>query len=558
LKINDIDYVVFYDKPLLKFDRILETYVTYAPKGFTSFSKAIPLWLKQKLFTKREIKKNLGSGFQGKIAFTEHHESHAAAAFYPSPFEEAAILTMDGVGEWATASIAKGSGNKLEIVQEMHFPHSLGLLYSAFTYYCGFRVNSGEYKLMGLAPYGKPVFADLIKTKIVKVYDDGSIWMDMSYFNYCSGLTMTSPKFHELFGEDPRQSESEIGQREMDIAASIQAVTEEVMLKMANHAKEITGCSNLCLSGGVALNCVGNGKIQTKELFDNIWVQPAAGDAGSALGAALFVWYDLMKKDRVVQQSDSMKGSYLGKSYSDDEIRGFLDGGHCVYERYEDDAFYDKAAQALADKKVIGWFQGAMEFGPRSLGGRSIIGDARCPEMQSKMNLKIKYRESFRPFAPSILAEESKDNFELKCESPYMLLVAPVKEEKKIPLSAEQAEVMNNDPDLCKRVNVPRSEIPSITHIDYSARVQTVTEERNGRYYKLIKEFHKKTGSPVIINTSFNIRGEPIVCTPEDAYRCFMNTEMDVLILENFILYKDKQDESKFDKEKYKESFKLD
>jgi carbamoyltransferase len=558
LSISDIDYLVFYDKPLLKFDRILETYATYAPRGFSSFSKAIPLWLKQKLFTKREIKKNLGRDFKGKIAFTEHHESHAAAAFYPSPFEDAAILTMDGVGEWATATIAKGSANSLEIVKELRFPHSLGLLYSAFTYYCGFRVNSGEYKLMGLAPYGKPVYVELIKEKIVKIYDDGSIWMDMSYFNFCAGLTMTSAKFHKLFGADARESESGIGQREMDIAASIQVVTEEVMLKMANHAKEVTGCTNLCLSGGVALNCVGNGKIQAAKIFENIWIQPAAGDAGSALGAALFVWYNLMKKERSAKEGDSMQGSYLGKSFSNDEIKAFLDDSECSYERYDDEQFFSHAAKALADKKVIGWFQGPMEFGPRALGGRSIIGDARCPEMQSKMNLKIKYRESFRPFAPSILAEESENNFALACESPYMLLVAPVNEDKKIDLTDEQAEIMDNDPDLCKRVNVPRSALPSITHIDYSARVQTVTEERNGRYYKLIKKFHEQTGSPVIINTSFNIRGEPIVCTPEDAYRCFMNTEMDVLVLESFILFKDKQDLSQTDNEHYKATFKLD
>lgn len=558
ISISEVDYVVFYDKPLLTFDRLLETYVAFTPIGYSSFSKAIPVWLKDKLFTKRLIKKKLGKEFNGKLVFTEHHESHAAAAFYPSPFEESAVLTIDGVGEWATATISKGSGNKLQMLKEMKFPHSLGLLYSAFTYYCGFRVNSGEYKLMGLAPYGKPVFLEQIR-KIVKVYDDGSLWMDMKYFNYCQGLTMTSDLFHKLFGADPRKSESEISQRDMDIAASIQVFTEDVMMKMARHAKEITGSKNLCLSGGVALNCVANGKIVREGLFENVWIQPAAGDAGSALGAAQFVWHQLLGNERAIEPTDGMKGSFLGNSFKSSEIESYLVNSEISYEKYEENLLFEKVAELLNEEKVIGWFQGKMEFGPRALGGRSIIGDARSEKMQSIMNLKIKYRESFRPFAPSVLAEDCTKYFDLNKESPYMLLVAPVADAQIIEPGEDQKRIMDEDPDLCKRVNIPRSQIPAVTHIDYSARVQTVDEHRNPRYYRLLKEFQKISDSSVIINTSFNIRGEPIVCSPEDAYKCFMNTGMDALVLEDFVLLKEKQVNLKPNEvNEYKKSFKLD
>ncbi|OGV51241.1 MAG: hypothetical protein A2017_16640 [Lentisphaerae bacterium GWF2_44_16] len=557
----DIDYVVFYDKPMMKFDRLLETYMTFAPSGFSSFAKAIPLWLKQKLNMRREIKKQLGLDFKGKIVFTEHHESHAASAFYPSPFEEAAVLTIDGVGEWASASIGKGSGNNLEILKELHFPHSLGLLYSAFTYFTGFKVNSGEYKLMGLAPYGKPVYADIIKNYLMDIKDDGSIWMDMSYFNYCQGLTMTSAKFHKLFGGHPRKSETNITQREMDIAASIQAVTEEVMIKMAKHAKEITGAKYLCLAGGVALNCVGNGKILREKIFDDIWIQPAAGDAGGALGAALFVQHKLLRCERRADnKNDFQKGSLLGCRFTTSEITEYLNGVKADYHVYEkEEELVSTVAKAIAEDKVIGWFAGRMEFGPRALGARSIIGDARSEKMQAVMNLKIKYRESFRPFAPCVLKEDVNKYFELDEESPYMLLVAPVKEELRVKLNDEQRAVMQNDPDLCKRVNIPRSTLPAITHIDYSARVQTVDKARHGVFYELIKKFKELSGCSVIINTSFNIRGEPIVCYPSDAFNCFMNTEMDLLVLENVVLFKEEQKNIPAgNTEKYKQSFKLD
>ncbi len=558
LKISDIDYVVFYDKPLLKFDRLLETYLAFAPQGFTSFAKAIPLWLKQKIDMKRDMRKKLGSDFKGKFVFPEHHESHAASAYFPSPFDDAAIITMDGVGEWATASIGHGKGNKIKLLKELRFPHSLGLLYSAITYHTGFKVNSGEYKLMGLAPYGKPTYVELIKKHLVDIKDDGSLWMDMKYFNYCQGLTMTSPEFDKIFGP-ARKSESNITQREMDMAASIQVVTEEVMLKMARHAKELTGAKNLCLAGGVALNCVGNGKIIAEKIYDNVWIQPAAGDAGASLGAALFTWYQLLDNPRKAVPTDSQKGSLLGSCPSMDEIKAALDSTSAVYDIFEDeDALVDSIADDIAAGKVIGWFYGRMEFGPRALGGRSIIGDARSEEMQATMNLKIKYRESFRPFAPCVLAEDVNKYFELNSESPYMLVVAPVKEDIRIDVSEEQRKIMQNDPDLCKRVNVPRSELPAITHIDYSARVQTVDENRHGRYYKLMKRFKDKTGCGVIINTSFNIRGEPIVCYPLDAYKCFINTEMDVLVLDRAVLRKEKQPAVSRDVEAYKKSFKLD
>ncbi len=560
LAIGDLDYVVFYDKPLLKFDRLLETYLAFAPQGFSSFAMAIPLWLKQKLNIRAEIRRKLPT-LRGKILFPAHHESHAASAFFPSPFDDAAVLTIDGVGEWATASIGHGQGNKLRLLKELRFPHSLGLLYSAFTYYTGFKVNSGEYKLMGLAPYGKPAYVGDIKKHLVDIKDDGSLWMDMRYFNYCQGLTMTSEKFHRLFGGPARKPESLITQKEMDLAASIQMVTEEVMLKMARHAKELTKSDNLCLAGGVALNCVGNGKLLREGIFKNIWIQPAAGDAGGALGAALLAWFQLLDNKRVVGARDSQKGSLLGPTFSSEEIQRFLDSQHADYERVEDEReFASRVADLIAQHKVIGWFSGRMEFGPRALGARSIIGDARSEDMQATMNLKIKYRESFRPFAPCVLAEDVAEYFELDAESPYMLLVAPVREEKRIALDEERSRIMSDEPDLRKRVNVPRSIIPAITHVDYSARVQTVDRERHGRFYDVMCEFKRKTGCSVIINTSFNIRGEPIVCEPQDAYKCFLNTEMDALVLENYILLKERQKNrpDQAELEKYKSSFKLD
>ena len=557
---TDLEYVVFYDKPLLKFDRLIETYLAFAPKGFHSFSKAMPLWLKQKMHTKRDIKKRLGKQFNGKIIFLEHHESHASSAFFPSPFEKAAIVTIDGVGEWATASIGCGRENKIELLHELKFPHSLGLLYSAFTYYTGFKVNSGEYKLMGLAPYGNPRFVDIIKEKLVDIKDDGSIWMDMSYFNYCHGSTMTSEKFHKLFGRKARKSETNITQFEMDIAASIQVVTEEVMLKMVRHAREVTGCKNLCLAGGVALNCVGNGKIIEENIFDNIWIQPAAGDAGGALGAALFVHYQLLCNRREVNPEDSQNGSLLGPLFSCESIKESINNHGLKFEYIESDKqLCETVGDLVANEKVVGWYSGRMEFGPRALGSRSIIGDARSEKMQAIMNMKIKYRESFRPFAPSVLSEDVTDYFDFKGESPYMLIVAKIKDDIKKDISDEQKKIMREDPDLMKRVNVPRSTIPAITHIDYSARLQTIDKRRHGKYYRMIKHFKDKTGCSVIINTSFNIRGEPIVCTPDDAIRCFMNTEMDILVLENYILRK--SDQNTFDdaeQEKYRKQFKLD
>lgn len=566
---DQVDYLVFYDKPLLKFDRLIETYLAFAPKGFLSFSKAMPIWLKQKLDIRREIQKSLGGCFKGKHLFTEHHESHAASAFYPSPFEEAAILTVDGVGEWATASIGLGKGREITILKEMRFPHSLGLLYSAFTYYTGFKVNSGEYKLMGLAPYGKPIYADLIKEKLVQIHDDGSIWLDMDYFDYCHGLTMTSEKFHALFGGPARKPESMITQKEMDLAASIQAVTEEIMIKMSRYARELSGMKNLCLAGGVVLNCVANGKILFSNIFNNIWIQPAAGDAGGALGAALFAWHQLLGKEKKVISgrdpanprlySDFQKASYLGPSYSNEEIRDFLDKAGAKHHYFEDAILIDKVADEIAAGKIIGWFNGRMEFGPRALGARSIIGDARNTEMQAKMNLKIKYRESFRPFAPCVLVEDVAEYFEMDGDSPYMLLVAPVKENLRTPLTEEQKAIMVNDPDLRKRVNIPRSTIPAVTHIDYSARVQTVDKERHGQFYNLIRRFKEKTGCSVIVNTSFNVRGEPIVCSPKDAYRCFIGTEMDTLVLGNFILHKDEQRRlSEEEVKEYVSKFELD
>lgn len=557
---EDLDYVVFYDKPLQKFDRLLETYVAYAPSGFRSFLMAMPLWLKTKLHLPREIKKALDNRYKKRIAFTSHHESHAASAFFPSPYEESAILTMDGVGEWDTVTIGHGNGNHVELLKSLHFPHSLGLLYSAFTYFCGFRVNSGEYKLMGLAPYGEPKYADKILEHLIDLKEDGSLAMNMKYFNYCQGLTMTSPEMDALFDGPPRTSESEISQREMDLAASIQKVTEEVVFRMAKTAKKLTGSKNLCLAGGVALNCVANGKLLRSGIFENIFITPASGDAGGALGAALFVHHQLLKNERkVVEGRDSIKGSFLGPVHKNEDIKFFLDKRDIPYNYFEkEEELLEATANEMVDLNVVGWFSGRMEFGPRALGGRSIIGDPRSEAMQSQMNLRIKFRESFRPFAPCVLDEEVSDYFDLDRESPYMLIVADVKKEHWNELSDEQREFMKH-PDLRKRVNVPRSTLPAITHVDMSARVQTVDEERHGRYYRLMKEFKRQTGCGVIVNTSFNIRGEPIVNTPADAYRCFMASDMDVLVLENFLLRKKEQPEiDEATKQKYIESFDLD
>jgi len=538
---KDLDFVGFYDKPFLKFDRILLTYLTYAPWGIRSFLKAMPLWLKQKIFLKDLIREELD--YQGEIIFTEHHESHAASAFYPSPFEKAAILTMDGVGEWATTSFGVGEGNKLHLLSEIKFPHSLGLLYSAFTYYTGFRVNSGEYKLMGLAPYGEPKYADNIRQELIDIKGDGSFKLNMKYFNYCAGLTMTHKKFDALFGGPPRRPESKITQRHMDIARSIQDVTEEIMLKMANHVQAVTKEDHLCLAGGVALNCVGNGKILRESKFKNIWIQPASGDAGGALGVAAFIWYRYLDKPRNANGLDDLqKGSYLGPQYGEDDILSFVRGKDIPYTQLTSEELPAKVAGLIAREKVIGFFQESMEFGPRALGARSIIADARSEKMQSVLNLKIKKRESFRPFAPSVLEEKAGEYFELTSSSPYMLLVAPVKEDK---ITSNSKEVQQRGFDQLK---IKRSDIPAVTHVDYSARVQTVSEKNHPIYYKVIKSFFELTGCPVIINTSFNIRGEPIVCTPEDAYRCFMCTEMDYLIMGNFLF--DKQEQP--DKDKYK------
>ncbi|MBG87097.1 MAG: hypothetical protein CMO80_09385 [Verrucomicrobiales bacterium] len=557
---EDLDYVVFYDKPLQKFDRLLETYLAFAPSGFKSFLMAMPLWLKTKLHLPKEIRKSMDHRYQKKIAFTGHHESHAASTFYVSPYEESAILTLDGVGEWDTVTIGHGKGNQIKLLKSLHFPHSLGLLYSAFTYYTGFKVNSGEYKLMGLAPYGEPKYADKILEHLVDLKEDGSMAMDMSYFNYCQGLTMTGPKFDELFGGPPRKSESPITQREMDLAASIQVVTEKVVLAMAKEAKRLTGSNNICLAGGVALNCVANGKLIRSGIFENVFITPASGDAGGALGAALFLHYHLLKRERKADGiKDSAQASLLGPKYDPNDVRDFFEGRKIKYNYFEkEEELLQATAKEMVDQKVIGWFHGRMEFGPRALGARSIIGDPRSEAMQSQMNLRIKFRESFRPFAPCVLREDVSEYFDLDRESPYMLIVADVAKKHWNDLSDEQRKLMK-DADLRKRVNVPRSSIPAITHVDMSARVQTVDEERHGRYYRLMKEFKKQTGCGVIINTSFNIRGEPIVCTPEDAYRCFMASDMDVLVVENCLLRKTEQPEQdKAEREKYIASFELD
>jgi carbamoyltransferase len=552
---SDVDLVTFYDKPLLKFDRLLETYIAYAPSGFKLFLMGMPLWLKQKLHTPRELDQGLQGKYKGRYVFTEHHESHAASAFYPSPFEEAAILTLDGVGEWATGSIALGQGNRLEMKKELRFPHSLGLLYSAFTYFTGFRVNSGEYKLMGLAPYGEPIYKDLIIDELLDIKDDGSFRMDMSYFGYCHTDVMTTPKMNGLFGGPPRTSETDITQREMDIAASIQAVTEEIVLKIANYAHELTGARNLTMAGGVALNCVANGRVLREGPFDQVWIQPAAGDAGGALGAALFTWHELLDKPREVMPQDSQFGSLLGPSFSNDEIREFLESAGAVYQYHEsDEKLVDHIAELIATENVVGHFSDRAEFGPRALGSRSIMGDARSLKMQETMNLKIKFRESFRPFAPAVLREDVEEFFEMRADenSPYMLLVAPVKQEKRLPVESDGARGL----DKLKQV---RSTVPAITHVDYSARVQTIDMQHHPRFYEIIKRFKEKTGSPVVINTSFNVRGEPIVNTPEDAFRCFMYTNMDALVLENFIILKQDQPNAKeIDVDAYLAEFALD
>ena len=539
LKPSQLDYVGFYDKPLRKFERLLETYLSYAPFGYRSFRKAMPVWLRQKLYMPRELRSGLRGQYTGRFVFTEHHESHAASAFFPSPFEEAAILTMDGVGEWSTTAMGLGRGNRIELTHEIRFPHSLGLLYSAMTYYTGFKVNSGEYKLMGLAPYGEPRFRDLILNHLLSLKEDGSFLMDMSYFNYCQGLTMTSEKLHRLFGAPPRKPESLLTQREMDIAASIQDVTEEVMLRMARHVHQQTGSKNLVLAGGVALNCVGNGRILREGPFENLWIQPASGDAGGALGTALFIWHQLLEKKRVTVQPDAQQGSFLGPAFSDDEIGTFLKQQEAIFTTYEsNDALCDAVAELIANENVIGWFQGRMEFGPRALGARSILGDAHSPQMQSVMNLKIKFRESFRPFAPIVLKEHVHEWFQMEpgCDSPYMLLVAGVQERLRIQPDATEAAAFG-----IEKLNYRRSQIPAVTHVDYSARIQTIDAERNPMTHHLLSKFHQKTGCPVLINTSFNVRSEPIVCTPEDAWRCFGMTDIDVLVLGHHVLLKKDQ-----------------
>jgi len=555
---RDIDNVVFYEKPFIKFERLLETYLAFAPKGFTSFAKAMPVWIKDKLFQKSALIKELNStldesvDWNERLLFSEHHLSHAASAYYPSPFDSAAVLTLDGVGEWTTTSLAIGKGSDLQVVKEIHFPHSLGLLYSAFTYYTGFKVNSGEYKVMGLAPYGEPRYADLIREKLITVADDGSFQLDMSYFDYATGLTMTNKKFNALFGGPPRTSESELTQREMDLAASVQKVTEDIVLALARGIAKETGERNLCLAGGVALNCVANGVLLREKIFEDIWIQPAAGDAGGALGAALSAWYIHHNKKRSVSKDrDAMKGAYLGPIFSDAEIEEELSGCGAIFEKVSEDKLIDKVATALANEKAIGWMQGRMEFGPRALGGRSIIADPRSPSMQKQLNLKVKYRESFRPFAPSVLREDVSNWFDHETDSPYMLLVADVKKDKRRKMTKEEETLFGID-----KLNIPRSTVPAITHVDYSARIQTVHADTNPRYHAVISKFKEKTGCPLVVNTSFNVRGEPIVCTPSDAFKCFMGTEMDVLAVGNFLLFKEQQDETL--KENYETRYELD
>ena len=555
---SQIDNVVFYEKPFLKFERLLETYLAFSPKGYTSFAKAMPLWIKDKLFQKSALIKELKStlskdiNWRERLLFSEHHLSHAASAYFPSPFESAAVLTLDGVGEWTTTSLAIGKGSNLKVIKEIHFPHSLGLLYSAFTYYIGFKVNSGEYKVMGLAPYGDPRYTDLITEKLITIAEDGSFQLDMSYFDYATGLTMTNKKFDALFGGPPRKPETELTQREMDLAASIQKVTEDIVVELAQGIAKETGERNLCLAGGVALNCVVNGILLRRKIFDNIWIQPAAGDAGGALGAALSTWYLHHSKERVAsRERDAMKGAYLGPEFTDAEVEAELTACGATFKKLSEDKLIDTVATALAGEKAVGWMQGRMEFGPRALGGRSIIADPRSPIMQKQLNLKVKYRESFRPFAPSVLREDVSEWFEHEADSPYMLLVADVREDKRRSMTNEEKALFGVD-----KLNVPRSSVPAITHVDYSARIQTVHADTNPRYHAVISKFKEKTGCPLVVNTSFNVRGEPIICTPTDAFRCFMGTEMDVLSIGSYILFKEEQDETL--KENYEEHYELD
>lgn len=558
IKLGDLDYIVFYDKPLVKFERLLETYLSYAPEGFRSFVKAMPIWLKEKLYLKSTLKTEL-SGLAGckknelpQLMFAGHHQSHAASAFYFSPYDKAVVLCLDGVGEWATTSAWQGDGKELKPLWEIDFPHSLGLLYSAFTYFTGFRVNSGEYKLMGLAPYGDPKYVDLILDNLIDLKEDGTFRLDMQYFNYCTGLTMTNDKFADLFGGPARKPETDISQREMDIAASIQKVTELVVLRLARTLQQETGAEHLCLAGGVALNCVANGIIEREGPFKSIWIQPAAGDAGGALGAAAVIWHEYLGNERTSDGKDKMKGSYLGPRYSADQIREQLDAAGAVYQELSDEDLFPRLAEILDNENVVGWMRGRMEFGPRALGGRSIIGDPRSAKMQLTMNLKIKYRESFRPFAPSVIDYRVGDYFDQATPSPYMLIVAPVKEEHRIALTDEQQKLFG-----IEKLNLKRSELPAITHVDYSARIQTVHKDTNPGYYALIDAFNKRSGCGVVVNTSFNVRGEPIVCTPNDAYRCFMRTEMDFLVVENFLLDKTQQPAWE-EKDAWQEEFALD
>ena len=557
IKLSDVDQIIFFEKPFLKFERLLETYVAFAPRGFKSFCMAMPVWLKDKLFQKKmlfnELKRN-DNNFNDikKIYFSDHHLSHAASAFFPSPFEEAVVLTADGVGEWATTTVAIGKGNKLEIIKEIHFPHSLGLLYSAFTYYTGFKVNSGEYKLMGLAPYGNPIYEDKIKSKLIDIKEDGSFHLDQSYFNYATGLTMTNKKFENLFGQKVRNPKNEkLTQFHMDIAASIQKVTEDIMIKIAKSLKEEFNISNLCLAGGVALNCVANGKMLKEKIFDNIWVQPAAGDAGGSLGAALALWYIEQNNPRTIDNEDSMQGSYLGPEYLQKEIEKQLDAAGAKYEIFKDEELLEKTSTDIANEEAIGWFQGRMEFGPRALGGRSILGDPRSEKMQKNLNLKVKFRESFRPFAPSILREDLSEWFDLDEDSPYMLMVSNINKDKIIKMTENQKKLFGID-----KLNIKRSKIPAVTHVDYSARIQTVNKKTNEKYFRLIEKFKAKTNCPVLVNTSFNVRGEPIVNTPLDAFNCFMGTNLDKLVIGN--CYLDKNNQNQFLKKDYKNEFQLD
>ena len=557
LKLSDVDHIVFYEKPFLKFERLLETYVAFAPRGFAQFVKAMPIWLRDKLFQKKmllNLLKEHDDNFkdENKMLFSEHHLSHAASAFYPSPFNEAVVLTADGVGEWATTTVAVGKGNKLNMKKEIHFPHSLGLLYSAFTYYTGFKVNSGEYKLMGLAPYGEPKYYNQIKDNLIDIKNDGSFRLNQDFFNYATGLTMTNDKFHNLFGKRPRNSkEDKITQFHMDIAASIQKVTEDIMLSLAISLRQEFNIPNLCLAGGVALNCVANGKILKEKIFDNIWIQPAAGDAGGSLGAALAFWHIEQNKERKISNTDDMQGSYLGPQYSQQEVEKKLNDLGAKFEILNEENLINRVTEDLSKGNVIGWFQGRMEFGPRALGARSIIGDPRSPSMQKNLNLKIKYRESFRPFAPSVMREDLSDWFEMDCDSPYMLFVSDVAPNKRRTMTKDEKALFG-----INKLNVKRSEIPAVTHVDYSARIQTVHEETNSKYYKLLSEFKKKTGCPVLVNTSFNVRGEPIVNTPEDAFNCFMGTELDILAIGNCYLNKENQIKSL--KKDYKTKYELD